>query len=131
MSPLPTASASVFLEPSAMSLPELGYQLRIFIGESDKWQGKPLYEAIVLKAREIHVAGATVFRGSMGYGATSRIHTTRILQLSEDLPVVVEIVDVKEKIDEFLPHLDTMVEGGFITLEEVHLIKYRHKTSPG
>jgi PII-like signaling protein len=99
--------------------------LRIFIGESDHWQGKPLYEAIVLKARELHVAGATVIRGPMGYGANSRLHTTKILRLSEDLPMIVEIVDAKEKIDELMPHVDEMVQEGLVTLENVQVIKYR------
>lgn len=102
-----------------------GYLLRIFIGESDRWNGKPLYEAIVLKARELHVAGATVLRGPMGFGAHSRLHTAKILRLSEDLPVVIEIVDEKEKIDELLIHVDGMVNEGLVTLERVQVIKYR------
>ncbi len=108
-----------------MTIPEQGWLLRIFIGESDKWQGRPLYEAIVLKARELHLAGATVLRGPMGFGANSRLHTTKLLRLSEDLPMVIEIVDRREKIDELLPHLDTMVREGMVTLEEVRVIKYR------
>ncbi len=99
--------------------------LRIFIGESDKWHGRPLYEAIVLKARELHLAGATVLRGPMGFGAHSRLHTTKILRLSEDLPLIIEIVDSEERINELLPYIDTMVEEGLITLEKVHVIKYR------
>ena len=97
----------------------------MFVGESDRWDGKPLYEAIVLKARELHMAGATVLRGPMGFGAHSRMHTAKILRLSEDLPIVIEIVDAKEKIDELLPHIDEMVEEGLVTLERVHVIKYR------
>ena len=105
--------------------------LRIFAGESDKWHGKPLYEAIVLKARELHLAGATVLRGPMGFGAHSRLHTVKILRLSEDLPVVVEIVDTEDKIKTLLPHIDDMVEEGLITLEKVHVIKYRANGADG
>jgi PII-like signaling protein len=108
-----------------MKIPNDGYLLRIFIGESDKWHGKPLYEAIVLKARELHLAGATVLRGPMGFGANSRLHTAKILRLSEDLPMVIEIVDAKEKIDELMPHIDQMVSEGLVTLERVQVIKYR------
>jgi PII-like signaling protein len=111
-----------------VKIPEQGYLLRIFIGESDQWHGKPLYEAIVAKARELHVAGATVLRGPMGFGAHSRMHTTKILRLSQDLPMVVEIVDSEEKIDELLPHIDDMVEEGLVTLEKVRVIKYRAGT---
>jgi len=99
--------------------------LRIFIGESDRWRGAPLYEAIVLKARELHLAGATVLRGPMGFGAHSRLHTVKILRLSQDLPIVIEIVDTEEKISALLPHIDRMVEEGLMTLEKVHVIKYR------
>ena len=108
-----------------MRIPEQGCLLRVFIGESDKWHGKPLYEAIVLKARELHLAGATVLRGPMGFGANSRLHTAKILRLSEDLPMVIEIVDAKEKIDELLLHIDEMVTEGLVTLEKVQVIKYR------
>ena len=108
-----------------MKIPEDGWLLRIFIGESDRWDGKPLYEAIVLKARSLHMAGATVLRGPMGFGAHSRMHTAKILRLSEDLPMVIEIVDAKEKIDELLPHIDEMVEEGLVTLEPVRVFKYR------
>jgi PII-like signaling protein len=108
-----------------MKIPEEGYLLRIFIGESDRWHHVPLYEAIVLKARELHLAGATVLRGPMGFGAGSRIHTTKILRLSEDLPMVIEIVDSKEKIDMLLSHIDQMVTEGLVTLEKVRVIKYR------
>jgi uncharacterized protein len=108
-----------------MKIPQDGYLLRIFIGESDKWHGRPLYEAIVMKAREIHMAGATVLRGPMGFGAHSRLHTTKILQLSEDLPLVIEMVDGKDKIDELMPFIDEMVQEGLVTLERVQVIKYR------
>lgn len=108
-----------------MRIPEQGYLLRIFIGESDQWHHHSLYEAIVLKARELHLAGATVVRGVMGFGATSRLHTAKILRLSEDLPLIVEIVDSEEKINELLPHLDEMVQEGLLTLEKVRVIKYR------
>src|SRR5439155_16299892 len=98
----------------------------IFIGENDKWEGKPLYEVIVLKARAAGLAGATVLRGMEGFGAKSRIHTARILRLSEDLPIIIEIVDSQEKIAAILPELDTMVAEGLITLENVRIIAYRH-----
>ncbi len=109
-----------------MKLPEEGKLLRIFIGETDKYNGKALYEAIVLKARELNLAGATVFRGLMGYGATSRIHSMKLLRLSEDLPVMIEIVDTEEKIGKILPFLDENVHEGLITMEKVSVIKYRH-----
>lgn len=99
--------------------------LRIFIGESDKWQGQPLHEAIVLEAKRHGLAGATVFKGIMGFGAHSRIHSTKVLQLSEDLPLMIEIVDSEEKIRAFLPLLDTMVREGLVTLERVEVIRYR------
>lgn len=102
-----------------------GQLLRIFIGESDRWHGKPLHEAILLKARERGLAGATVLRGMAGFGAKSRIHTATILRLSEDLPVIVEIVDTAERIASILPELDTMVGEGLITLEDVRVIAYR------
>jgi hypothetical protein len=107
-----------------MKIPQNGYLLRIFLGESDQWHGKPLYEAIVLKARALHLAGATVLRGPMGFGAHSRLHTAKILRLSQDLPIVVEIVDSKEKIDELLSHVDEMIQEGLVTLEKVQVIKY-------
>lgn len=108
-----------------MHLPEDGKLLRIFIGESDRWEHKPLYEAIVLKARELGLAGATVLRGPMGFGANSRLHTSKILRLSEDLPLIIEIVDTEAQIQLLLPHLDTMVTEGLVTLEKVQIIKYR------
>jgi len=108
-----------------MQIPNDAVLLRIFIGESDKWQHKPLYEAIVLKAREMHLAGATVLRGQMGFGKTSHLHTTKILRLSLDLPLVIEIVDSEEKINTFLPALDEMMGGGLVTLEKVKVLHYR------
>src|SRR2546425_11103012 len=108
-----------------MKISEDGQLLRIFIGESDKWEGQPLYEAIILKAREMNIAGATMLRGLMGYGAASRIHTAKILRLSEDLPVIVEIVDSAEKIAALLPLIDEMVPEGLVTLENVRVIQYR------
>jgi uncharacterized protein len=108
-----------------MQLPKDATLLRIFIGESDRWQHQPLYEAIVLKARELHLAGATVLRGPMGFGAASRIHTAKILRLSMDLPMVIEIVDTEEKVKTFLPFLDEMMGGGLVTLEKIKVIHYR------
>jgi hypothetical protein len=108
-----------------MQIPHDAVLLRIFIGESDHWHHQTLYEAIVLKAREMHIAGATVLRGPMGYGMTSRIHTAKILRLSFDLPIVIEIVDSEEKINSFLPLLDGMMQGGLVTLEKVRVIEYR------
>jgi len=102
-----------------------GELLRIFIGESDHWNGKPLFEAIVLRARELGLAGATVLRGLEGFGAHSRIHTSSILRLSQDLPIVVEIVDQRDRIEAFLPILDEMVHEGMITVEKVRVIAYR------
>ncbi len=101
--------------------------VRIFLGESDKWQGRPLYEAIVLEAKKAGLAGATVFKGFMGFGAHSRIHTAKILQLSEDLPILIEIIDSEEKIQAFLPTLDQMVREGLITMEKVEVIQYRSR----
>jgi len=100
--------------------------LRIFIGESDRWNHKPLYEAIVLKARELHLGGATVLRGPMGFGKSSRMHTAKILRLSMDLPIVIEIVDSEEKINTLLPELEQMMSGGMVTLERVQVINYQH-----
>ena len=99
--------------------------MRVFIGESDRWEHRPLYEAIVLKARELHLAGATVLRGPMGFGKSSRLHTAKILRLSMDLPLVIELVDSEGKINLFLPVLDTMIGGGLVTLEKVKVIQYR------
>ena len=108
-----------------MKIPENGKLLRIFIGESDRWLRQPLYEAIVLKARELGLAGATVLRGPMGFGASSHLHTAKILRLSMDLPIVIEIVDAEQKINLLLPHLDEMVSEGLVTLEDVRVLKYR------
>jgi PII-like signaling protein len=108
-----------------MHLPHEAMLLRIFIGENDRWHHQPLYEAIVLKARELHLAGVTVLRGPMGYGKSSRLHTAKILRLSMDLPLVIEIVDADEKIQAFLPVLDEMMKGGLVTLEKVRVIDYR------
>jgi len=111
-----------------MTLPEDSTLLRIFIGESDRHGHRPLYEAIVLKARELKLAGATVLRSPMGFGAQSHLHTAKILRLSDDLPMVIEIVDTEEKIQGFLPVLDTMMGGGLVTLEKVRVIHYRSGT---
>ena len=109
-----------------MKLPVKGQLLRIYVGESDKVKGTPLYEAIILEARRLNIAGGTVFRGIMGFGANSRMHTTKILRLSEDMPMVIEIVDTPEKIDLLIPFLDENVREGLITRENVQVIKYRH-----
>ena len=111
-----------------MKLPENAMLLRIFLGENDKYEGKPLYEAIILKAREQHLAGATVLRGPMGYGHASRIHTAKILRLSGDLPLVIEIVDSEAAINGFLPRLDRMMTGGLVTLEKVQVLHYGERT---
>ena len=108
-----------------MVIPHDAVLLRIFIGESDRWEHKPLYEAIVLKAREMHLAGATVLRGPMGFGKSSRLHTSKILRLSLDLPLIIEIVDSEEKIQAFLPVLDPMMGGGMVTMEQVRCLEYR------
>jgi len=108
-----------------MHLPHEATLLRIFIGESDRWHHQPLYEAIVLKARELHLAGATVLRGPMGFGKSSRLHTAKILRLSFDVPLVIEIVDSEEKINSFLPVIDEMMKGGLVTLEKARVIDYR------
>ena len=110
-----------------MHLPVDAVLLRIFIGESDRWEHRPLYEAIVMKARELHLAGATVLRGPMGFGKSSHLHTAKILRLSMDLPMVIEIVDSEEKIDAFLPVLDEMMGGGLVTLERTKVIRHRHQ----
>jgi PII-like signaling protein len=111
-----------------MQIPRQALLLRIFIGEDDKFNGAPLYEAIVVKAREQHLAGATVLRGPMGFGKSSRLHTTKILRLSEDLPLVIEIVDSEENINGFLPVLDGMMSSGLITLEKVQVLQYGDKS---
>ena len=114
-----------------MHLPQDAMLLRVFIGESDRWKHQPLYEAIVMRAREMHLAGATVMRGAMGFGKSSRLHTAKILRLSYDLPLVIEIVDSEEKLREFLPVLDEMMSGGLVTLENVKVIDYRAGTAQG
>ena len=113
-----------------MMLPKEGHLLRIFIGENDKYENKPLYEWIVLKARDHGLAGATVLRGLEGFGAHSRLHTARILRLSANLPVVVEIVDTKERIETFLPTIDAAIEEGMATLEKVEIRFYRSGNGP-
>ncbi len=112
-----------------MKLPSEADLLRIFIGENDKYEGRPLYEMIVKEARKRGMAGATVLRGTLGFGAHSRLHTAKILRLSEDLPMVVEIVDKPERINDFLPQLDDMIEEGLVTIEKVRVITYRHNQS--
>ena len=111
-----------------MQIPRDAVLLRIFLGEDDKYQGRPLYETIVLRARELHLAGATVLRGPMGFGHSSRLHTAKILRLSEDLPLVIEIVDEKTKIDGFLPELEKMMGSGLVTLEKVRVLQYGEST---
>ena len=108
-----------------MQLPREATRLRIYLGEADRWENHPLYEAIVRAARERHLAGATVLRGPMGFGKSSRLHTAKILRLSMDLPMVIEIVDSAEKIEAFLPVLDPMIRGGLVTLENVRVVAYR------
>ena len=110
-----------------MELPQESLLLRIFLGESDRYEGKPLYEAIVLKAREFGLAGATVLRSPLGFGATSHLHTAKILRLSADLPFIIEIVDAEEKLNAFLPVLDGMMDGGLVTLEKVKVLHYRSR----
>lgn len=114
-----------------MKLPSEARLLRIFIGESDKHGGRPLYELVVEEARRRNMAGATVLRGCLGYGANSRIHTAKILRLSEDLPLVIEIVDIPERIDAFLPYLDDLIDEGLATLENVQVFLYRHSGGEG
>jgi hypothetical protein len=113
-----------------MNLPTDSMLLRIFIGEADRHEGHPLHEAIVLKARELHLAGATVLRGAIGFGKSSRLHTSKILRLSADLPLVIEIVDSEEKIQAFLPVLDAMMGSGLVTLEKVKVLHYRGPKNP-
>lgn len=108
-----------------MKIPSEGKLLRIFIGESDKWQGKPLYQEIVELAKKERMAGATAIKGFMGFGCKSHMHTTKLLRLSEDLPVIIEIVDSDEKITQFIGNLDEMVREGLVTIEKVNVIMYR------
>ena len=113
-----------------MRIPTEGKLLRIFVGEADRWHGRPLYQAIVEEARTRGLAGATVIKGFIGFGAHSRLHTATILRLSTDLPVVIEIVDATEKIEAFLPALDEMVQEGLVTLERAEVILYRGPREP-
>ena len=110
-----------------MQIPQDAVLLRIFIGESDRHRHQPLYESIVLKAREMHMAGATVLRGPMGFGKSSHLHTAKILRLSMDLPIVIEIVDSEEKVNAFLPVLDEIMDGGLVTLERAKVIRYQDR----
>jgi PII-like signaling protein len=112
-----------------MQAPRNAVLLRIFIGEDDKAGRQPLYEAIVIKAREVHLAGATVLRGPIGFGHSSRLHTTKILRLSEDLPIIIEIVDSEEKIEAFLPELEKLMGSGLVTLEKVKVLRYGNAQS--
>ena len=112
-----------------MQIPREAVLLRIFLGEADRYQGRPLYEALLLKAREMHLGGATVLRGPMGFGHSNRLHTTKILRLSEDLPMIIEIVDSQVKIDAFLPVLDKMMGSGLITVEKVQVLQYGDRKS--
>ncbi len=114
-----------------MDIPEDATLLRVFLGESDRHEGRPLYEAIVLKARELHLAGATVLRGLMGFGHSSRLHTTKVLRLSGDLPIVVEIADAEERIQLILPWLESVVTGGLITLERARVLRYTGRGPEG
>ena len=107
-----------------MQIPREALLLRVFLGESDRSDGRPLYERIVLEAREMHMAGATVLRGPMGFGRSSRLHTAKILRLSEDLPIVIEIVDSEEKIRAFLDALEPIMGSGLVTLEKVQVLRY-------
>ena len=107
-----------------MQVPHDAVLLRVFLGEDDRCGRRPLYEAIVLKAREMHLAGATVLRGPLGFGRSSRLHTAKILRLSEDLPLIVEIVDAQERIDAFLPVLDSMMGSDLVTLEKAQVLRY-------
>jgi len=112
-----------------MQIPNQAVSLRIFIGESDHCDGRPLYEAIVMKARELHLAGATVLRGPMGFGKSSRLHTSKILRLSEDLPLLIEIVDSEDNINAFLPILNGMMSSRLITLKKVQVLQYDKRTA--
>jgi PII-like signaling protein len=121
---MPWRLASIVCKELEMQIPKQALLLRIFTGENDKFDDRPLYEAIVKKAREMQLAGATVLRGPMGFGKSSRIHTDKILRLSLDLPLVIEIVDSEEKINEFLPVLDGMMDSGLVTLEKLQVLQY-------
>ena len=110
-----------------MELPRESSLLRVIVGESEKFDGRPAYEAIVMKARELNMAGATVTRGVMGYGKTSRIHTAKILEMSADLPMIIEVVDTEDKLANFIPVLEMMMKGGLVTLEKARVIHYKHE----
>jgi len=127
-----TQDKSAALEVKTMTIPESGVLLRVFIGESDREKGRdrPLYEAIVQRAREAHLAGATVLRGPMGFGRHSRMHSAKLLELSTDLPIVIEIVDAEEKVNAFLPVVDELVTEGLVTLEAVRVLKYVASNRP-
>jgi PII-like signaling protein len=112
------------LTAMTMQIPRDAVLLRIFCGEDDRYQHTPLYEAIVLKAREMHLGGATVLRGAIGFGHSSHLHTTKILRLSQDLPLIIEIIDAQDKIDAFLPVLDQMMSSGLVTIEKVQVLQY-------
>ena len=112
-----------------MRIPDEGYLLRIFVGEADKWQGKPIYECILRCARERHLAGATVVRGFEGFGANSHLRTPKILALSQDLPMIIEIVDARDKVDAFLPEIEEMLQGCLVTLERVQVLRYQPSRS--
>jgi PII-like signaling protein len=120
----PAFAQEFFFGGAPMTIPQEATLLRIFLGESDRHDGRPLYEAIVLKARELHLGGATVVRGLMGFGRSSRLHTTKVLRLSEDLPIVVEIADAEDKIQALLPWLEGVMTGGLITLERARVLRY-------
>jgi PII-like signaling protein len=122
-----TESQGAGPQPHPPELPKEALLLRLFVGEDDRHKHLPLYEAIVLKARELHLAGATVLRGPLGFGRSSHMHSAKILRLSTDLPMVIEIVDTQDKIDAFLPHLEQMMSGGLVTLERVQVIHYREE----
>jgi uncharacterized protein len=123
-------SGAVFPRPSPLprtrDLPQECLLLRIFLGEADEYRHGPLYKAIVLRARELQLAGATVLRGPMGFGRSAHLHNANILRLSLDLPIVVEIVDTTEKIEAFLPEVQRMMPGGLITMERAQIIRYSH-----
>ncbi len=108
-----------------MKIPVDGKLLRIFIGQQDKWQGQPLYEAIINIARRKKMAGATVLKGCLGFGCKSHLHSTKLLELSEDLPIIIEMVDSEEKINQFIPEIDEMIKDGLVTLEKVNVVMYR------
>jgi PII-like signaling protein len=120
------SSEESFAAPKTRDLPEECTLLRIFLGEADEYTHRPLYRAIVLRARELHLAGATVLRGPMGFGRSTHLHNADILRLSLDLPIVVEIVDETDKIRSFLPELEKMMQGGLITMERAQVYRYRH-----